>query len=76
MLARRLSRPTARSFATVLTGFESRFAELNQQALNGGGDARNQAQHKKGKLTARERLDLLLDKNSFVECLFASRFLL
>ncbi|OQY39663.1 methylmalonyl-CoA carboxyltransferase [Candidatus Atribacteria bacterium 4572_76] len=31
------------------------------------GEKRIQAQHKKGKLTARERIDLLLDKDSFVE---------
>src|ERR671929_850631 len=33
----------------------------------GGGEARLQAQHEKGKLSARERLDLLLDEGSFVE---------
>src|SRR5207248_11154118 len=33
----------------------------------GGGAARLQAQHEKGKLSARERLDLLLDEGSFVE---------
>ena len=33
----------------------------------GGGRARIDAQHAKGKLTARERLDLLLDENSFEE---------
>ncbi len=33
----------------------------------GGGQKRIDAQHKKGKLTARERLDLLLDSNSFEE---------
>jgi propionyl-CoA carboxylase beta chain len=33
----------------------------------GGGDKRIQAQHKKGKLTARERLELLLDAGSFEE---------
>ncbi len=37
------------------------------QAREGGGKDRIQAQHKKGKLTARERLDLLLDPGSFVE---------
>ena len=39
----------------------------NLQALEGGGKARVEAQHKKGKLTARERIDLLLDENSFEE---------
>uniref|UniRef100_T1JNU8 Propionyl-CoA carboxylase beta chain, mitochondrial n=1 Tax=Strigamia maritima TaxID=126957 RepID=T1JNU8_STRMM len=38
-----------------------------QRALLGGGQKRIDAQHKKGKLTARERIQLLLDKNSFVE---------
>jgi propionyl-CoA carboxylase beta chain len=37
------------------------------QAEQGGGSARIAQQHKKGKLTARERLDLLLDHGSFVE---------
>jgi acetyl-CoA carboxylase carboxyltransferase component len=38
-----------------------------EQALLGGGKKRIEAQHKKGKLTARERLDLLLDTGSFQE---------
>lgn len=38
--------------------------ELSQQ---GGGPKRIEAQHAKGKLTARERIDLLLDKGSFRE---------
>src|SRR5216110_501014 len=42
---------------------ERRRAESEQ----GGGEARLKTQHKKGKLTARERLDLLLDEGSFVE---------
>src|SRR5687768_3395246 len=42
---------------------ESRAAE----AELGGGAARLAAQHEKGKLSARERLDLLLDEGSFVE---------
>ena len=33
----------------------------------GGGQARKEAQHAKGKLTARERLDVLLDEGSFEE---------
>jgi propionyl-CoA carboxylase beta chain len=37
------------------------------QAEQGGGADRIAQQHKKGKLTARERLDLLLDEGSFVE---------
>jgi len=37
------------------------------EAELGGGEKRIQAQHKKGKLTARERLHLLLDDGSFTE---------
>lgn len=37
------------------------------EALLGGGEARIQAQHKKGKLTARERVELLMDPGSFEE---------
>src|SRR5690606_10544882 len=33
----------------------------------GGGDEKIDKQHEKGKLTARERIDLLLDKGTFVE---------
>lgn len=38
-----------------------------QEAMLGGGQARIDSQHKKGKLTARERLDLLLDAGTFEE---------
>lgn len=41
--------------------------EMRQAALEGGGKQRIEAQHKKGKLTARERLDILLDDGSFEE---------
>jgi propionyl-CoA carboxylase beta chain len=41
--------------------------ELRRQSELGGGEKRIQAQHERGKLTARERLDLLLDEGSFVE---------
>ena len=49
---------------------EDRFAELrrrNQAADLGGGAERIERQHKSGKKTARERVELLLDKGSFVE---------
>jgi len=36
-------------------------------AVKGGGEARIKAQHNKGKLTARERIALLMDENSFEE---------
>ena len=41
--------------------------ELRRQAEEGGGAARVKAQHERGKLSARERLDLLLDPGSFIE---------
>lgn len=41
--------------------------EKKREALLGGGEARIEAQHKKGKLTARERIHFLLDEGSFQE---------
>ena len=41
--------------------------KMKEELAQGGGEKRIQAQHAKGKLTARERLDILFDKNSFVE---------
>jgi propionyl-CoA carboxylase beta chain len=40
---------------------------LRREAELGGGEDRLKAQHKRGKLSARERLDLLLDEGSLVE---------
>ena len=51
-------------------GTKEKFEELarkNQEALQGGGAKRIEQQHAKGKLTARERLQLLLDEGSFEE---------
>src|SRR6478735_8460444 len=42
-------------------------ARRRAESEQGGGEARLKAQHEKGKLSARERLDLLLDEGSFVE---------
>ncbi|RJQ59218.1 MAG: methylmalonyl-CoA carboxyltransferase [Desulfobacteraceae bacterium] len=41
--------------------------ELREKAKLGGGDENISKQHEKGKLTARERLDLLFDPGSFAE---------
>jgi propionyl-CoA carboxylase beta chain len=41
--------------------------KMREQASQGGGPERIEAQHQRGRLTARERLDLLLDKGSFRE---------
>ncbi|RCH80192.1 hypothetical protein CU098_001380, partial [Rhizopus stolonifer] len=45
----------------------SAIEQKRKQSLLGGGKAKQEAQHNKGKLTARERLHLLLDKGSFRE---------
>src|SRR6516225_8575471 len=50
--------------------FQDRFEELhrrNRAAETGGGLERIERQHKAGKKTARERLEVLLDKGSFAE---------
>lgn len=44
-----------------------RLEERRAQARLGGGQARIDAQHKRGKLSARERIELLLDEGSFEE---------
>jgi propionyl-CoA carboxylase beta chain len=44
-----------------------RLEELDAQARLGGGEARIERQHKAGKLTARERIELLFDPGTFVE---------
>src|SRR3546814_17367319 len=41
--------------------------EKREAARQGGGQRRVDAQHAKGKLTARERIDVLLDEGSFEE---------
>ncbi|MDW8326277.1 MAG: acyl-CoA carboxylase subunit beta, partial [Anaerolineales bacterium] len=41
--------------------------ELRERSKLGGGPERIEAQHKRGKLTARERIDLLVDRGSFRE---------
>ena len=47
--------------------FNAKFDVIRQQANLGGGIKRIESQHKKHKLTARERISLLLDRNSFNE---------
>ena len=40
---------------------------LREKARLGGGEKRIQAQHQKGKYTARERIEMILDEGSFEE---------
>src|SRR5438128_9679141 len=61
ILYRRSTR--GRGMKDILDKLEERRA----RARAGGGEARIAAQHKRGKLTARERLELLADKGSFEE---------
>ncbi|MFD4687360.1 carboxyl transferase domain-containing protein, partial [Streptomyces sp. NPDC058418] len=42
-------------------------AELRRTVVDGPGERATAAQHAKGKLTVRERIDLLLDPGSFTE---------
>ncbi len=44
-----------------------KLAAKKQKTFAGGGESRSEQQHKKGKLTARERLEKLLDPGSFAE---------
>jgi propionyl-CoA carboxylase beta chain len=44
-----------------------RLRRMREKSLEGGGPERIATQHAKGKLTARERIDLLIDEGSFVE---------
>ncbi|MDD4150196.1 MAG: carboxyl transferase domain-containing protein, partial [Bacteroidales bacterium] len=44
-----------------------KLVEMRAEARLGGGEKRIDAQHAKGKLTARERIDILLDEGSFEE---------
>jgi propionyl-CoA carboxylase beta chain len=44
-----------------------RLAARRARALRGGGEQRIDAQHRRGKLTARERIELLTDEGSFEE---------
>ena len=50
-----------------MTRMLDQLAARRAQTLHGGGERRVAAQHAKGKLTARERIELLLDEGSFEE---------
>jgi propionyl-CoA carboxylase beta chain len=57
-------------FKQAITDMNNKLDILNQkieEAKLGGGQKRIDAQHKKGKLTARERIHFLLDEGSFEE---------
>ncbi|AKT43397.1 acyl-CoA carboxylase subunit beta [Chondromyces crocatus] len=52
---------------TTTADLLSRLDEMNRRAMEGGGATRIAKQHEAGKLSARERIELLLDPGSFVE---------
>ncbi|XP_025769556.1 propionyl-CoA carboxylase beta chain, mitochondrial isoform X5 [Puma concolor] len=60
-------RGAVRSLCSQPVSVNERIENKRNAALLGGGQRRIDAQHKRGKLTARERISLLLDPGSFVE---------
>jgi len=50
-----------------MSNIASRLEDMRNAALAGGGERRVDAQHAKGKLTARERLAVLFDPHTFRE---------
>ena len=62
-----LSNYAKTSVISIKNAFKSRLEEVKNAALLGGGQDKIDKQHAKGKLTARERLELLLDDSTFVE---------
>jgi len=56
-----------RSERLAALGAREKLAALDAQAELGGGQERADKQHEEGKLTARERIELLLDPGSFIE---------
>jgi len=61
------SAPAVAEPEIALLQVKAEIDKKKKQALLGGGQKRIDSQHKRGKLTARERIELLLDKDSFVE---------
>lgn len=55
------------SIVSLKNAFRERLQNARASALLGGGQKRIDTQHSRGKLTARERLALLLDEGSFRE---------
>ncbi|PIK45018.1 putative propionyl-CoA carboxylase beta chain, mitochondrial [Apostichopus japonicus] len=58
---------TRTCFATAIQHTLDKIDSKRTRALEGGGKRRTDAQHARGKLTARERINLLVDPGSFVE---------
>ena len=56
--------PTA---VSLKNAFRDRLTAARESALLGGGEKRIETQHARGKLTARERISLLVDEGTFRE---------
>uniref|UniRef100_A0A4W5R1U4 Propionyl-CoA carboxylase beta chain, mitochondrial n=1 Tax=Hucho hucho TaxID=62062 RepID=A0A4W5R1U4_9TELE len=67
MKTQKLQQQARRCYSVSHLSVQERIDRKRNAALVGGGQKRIDAQHKRGKLTARERVALLLDKDSFVE---------
>lgn len=61
------STTSSRTPSSIKNAFRGRLSEIRKTVLLGGGEARIEKQHKGGKLTARERLELLFDNGTFRE---------
>ncbi|KAF0979070.1 hypothetical protein FDP41_002140 [Naegleria fowleri] len=59
--------PDRKSPSDILRSLQEKVDAVKKEAKLGGGLERIEKQHQKGKLTARERIDLLLDEGSFRE---------
>jgi len=66
-LLNRAVRKGLKGGAGVMKDIVDKLEARRDSARAGGGTRRVEAQHKRGKLTARERVELLMDKNSFEE---------
>src|SRR6186997_2937127 len=66
-LWRRDSDPVTGRGESGMKDILDRLEKRREEARLGGGKTRIEAQHKRGKLTARERIELILDKGSFEE---------
>jgi propionyl-CoA carboxylase beta chain len=67
MAAIQKTAPATPDWESIRQDQRDRLQRITEQAAAGGGRERVEKQHKAGKLTARERIELLLDPGSFVE---------
>src|SRR2546421_864309 len=59
--------PAARQSSKRLRELTDELQQLEEKVRLGGGPEKIDRQHKQGKLTARERIDLLLDKDAYAQ---------